>query len=164
MRPRTPTGSPVNRGAVVVEFLVAGIAFTFALFAIVQLALLWAGQGAVETAAHFAARKFAVNARQDVRKAKEAALTEASAICRNRPGGRWEGASITSVDFSREGGASAPARTLPGEAYCVRLTHGVELVVPWVNRILYAIAPVRKVRIGGRHYLILHATRWVTVE
>jgi hypothetical protein len=157
-------GSPGNRGAVAVEFLVAGIAFTFTLFAIIQIALLWTGQGAVETAAHFAARKFAIHARQDFRKAREAALAEASAICRTRPGGRWEGASITSVDFSRECGGPAPDRTLPGEAYCVRLTHGVELVVPWANRVLYAVAPVRKAWIGGRPYLFLQAARWVTVE
>lgn len=146
------------------EFLVAGIALTFALFAIIQIALLLTGQGAVETAAHFAARKFAIHARQDFRKAREAALAEASAICRTRPGGRWEGSSITSVDFTCEDGGEASARTLPGEACCVRLTHGVELIVPWVNRVLYAVAPIRKARIGGRLYLFLQATRWVTVE
>lgn len=147
-----------------VEFLVAGIALTFTTLAVIQLALLWAGQGAVETAAHFAARKFAVSARADARKAREAALAEAASSCRNRPGGSWSGTALTSVDFIRENGSALSGSAMPGEAYRVRLTHGVELSVPWVNRVLYAAAPVRKTRIGDGYYLLLHADRWVTVE
>lgn len=134
------------------------------LFAMIQLALVWAGHGAVETAAHFAARKFAVLARTDCGKAKESALEEAARLCRNRPGGSWAGASLTSLDFSREGRGGSPARAHAGEAYQVRLTHWVELVVPWVNRILYEAAPVDKAILDKRYYLCIRSTRWVTVE
>ena len=60
-----------------VEFLAAGVILGALVFSIIQCALLWAGQGAVETASHFAARKFALTARADCRRAKEAALAEA---------------------------------------------------------------------------------------
>ena len=52
--------SPSNKGAAVIEFLAAGLLLGAVTFAVVQCALLWAGQGAVETASHFAARRFAV--------------------------------------------------------------------------------------------------------
>ncbi len=147
-----------------IGFLVGAAVLAMALFAIVQLAFLWAGQGAVETAAHFAARKFSLIARSDIRKAKEAALAEAVSLCRHRFGGRWETAGFTSLDFSRGGTDEASPRAKAGEAWRVRLTHGVELVVPWIDRILYAVAPVPKTRIGEKYYLVLRASRWVTVE
>lgn len=147
-----------------IGFLVGAVVFATLAFAIIQFAFLWAGQGAVETAAHFAARKFALNARADVRSAKAFALAEASTLCRNRPGGNWETAALTSLNFARNGGDAAEARALPGEAYRIELRHGVELIVPWINRILFDLAPIPKVRIGNKYYLLLHATRWVTVE
>lgn len=147
-----------------VEFLAAGSVLVVLLFSIIQFALLWASQGAVETAAHFAARKFALSARIDTRKAREAALAEASSLCRHRPGGRAASASLTSLDFSRGDGGGQSSGARSGDAYRVRVTHWVELVVPWVDRILFAVAPVRKTAIGGKYYLVLGATRWVTVE
>jgi len=36
--------------------------------------------------------------------------------------------------------------------------------VPWVNRMLFLLAPVPKIRVADKYYLLLHATRWVTVE
>ncbi|MGE5189683.1 MAG: hypothetical protein ACM3NF_06470 [Gemmatimonadota bacterium] len=147
-----------------VEFLAGGIVLGALLFAVIQCALLWASQGAVETASHFAARKFALTARSDGRKAREAALAEALLLCRNRPGGGSATAAMTSVDFSRNGAVGTPVAVNPGDAYRVRLTHWVELVVPWVDRILFSLAPCPKARIGDRYYLGLRATRWVTVE
>lgn len=153
-----------ERGAAAVEFLAAGTILAFLLFAAIQLALLWAGQGAVETAAHFAARKFARNARTDVRMARSAALSEAVLACRNRPAARWADAAMTRLDFSRDGRTDALSRAGAGDAYQVRLTHWFELVVPWAGRILYSIAPGEKTRFGNRYYLALKTTRWVTVE
>ncbi|MBI5419160.1 MAG: hypothetical protein HZA60_03630 [Deltaproteobacteria bacterium] len=147
-----------------IGFLVGSIVLATLIFSIIQFAFLWAGQGAVETAAHFAARKFALNARLDIRKAKSVALSEASFLCRQRPGGKWESAALTSLDFAREGEDSSATRAVTGEAYRVRLTHWVELVVPWVDRVLFTVAPVRKAKLGDKYYLLLHATRWVTVE
>src|SRR5512143_4301382 len=95
--------TPNNKGTVMVEFLAAGIVLGALVFSIIQCALLWAGQGAVETASHFAARKFALTARADCRKAREAALAEALLICRNRPGGKSAATAMTSLDFSRNG-------------------------------------------------------------
>ncbi len=146
------------------EFLAAGTIFGAIAFCIIQCALLWAGQGAVETASHFAARKFALTARADCRKAREAALAEAMLMCRNRPGGRSAKAAMTSLDVSRNGSECAPAKASPGDAYRVRLTHWVELAVPWIDRLLFALASCPKTRIGDRYYLGLEATRWVTVE
>lgn len=146
------------------EFLAVGIVLSTFVFSIIQCALLWAGQGAVETASHFAARKFALTARTDCRRAQEVALAEALLICRNRPGGQSAGAAMTSLDFSRNGTNGTPAKASPGDAYRVRLTHWVELAVPWVDRILFSLAPCPKTRIGNRYYLGLQATRWVTVE
>lgn len=153
-----------ERGSAVVEFLAAGTILAVLLFATIQLALLWAGRGAVETAAHFAARKFALNARTDIRTAQSAALAEASLLCRNRPGARWADAAMTKIDFSRNGRAGTLRHAVAGEAFQVRLTHWFELVVPWVDRVLYAVAPGEKTQIGNRYYLALKTTRWVTVE
>ncbi|MBI5577317.1 MAG: hypothetical protein HY896_13275 [Deltaproteobacteria bacterium] len=159
-----------------VGFLIGATVLLTAIFGIIQLLFLWSCQGAVETAAHFAARKFAINARADYRKARTAALAEAASLCRHRIGGNLQSAALTSLDIARDGNnapaassASASASTLPsaaapGEAYKIRLTHGVELIVPWVDRVLYSIAPVPKTQIGGKYYLLLNATRWATVE
>jgi len=146
-----------------VEFLIAGTALLFLMLAILQLSLLWAGKGAVDTAAHLAARKFARGAREDFRKAREAAFLEAYRICRERPGGALGTAALTALDITRDG-RQGNGRAGAGDAMCVRLTHGVELVVPWIDRILFALFPGKKVRLGGRHYLMLQTTRWVTVE
>ena len=147
-----------------VEFLVGGSALLLLVMGIIQLSLLWAGQGAVETAAHFAARKFALHARTDLRKAKEFALAEGASLCLHRPGGKWGATQLTSIDFSHQGKGSPSRSALPGEAYRVRLTHWLELCVPWANRILYTIAPVKKTRIRERYFLLLQSSRWVTVE
>ncbi len=146
------------------EYLAAGIVLGALAFSLVQCALLWAGQGAVETASHFAARKFALSARVDCRKAREAALAEAMLMCRNRPGGNSAQAAMTTLDFSRNGTGITPVKANPGDAYRVRLTHWVELAVPWIDRLLFSLASCPKTRIGDRYYLGLQATRWVTVE
>lgn len=153
-----------ERGAALVEFLAAGSVMILALFASIQLALLWAGRGAVETAAHFAARKFALNARTDIRAAHSAALAEASVICRTRPGARWTDTALTKIDVARDGGGPRPSRAAAGEAFSVRLTHWFELAVPWAGRILYAVAPCEKIRIGNRLYIALTANRRIVVE
>jgi len=147
-----------------IGFIIGTVVIATVIFSIIQLSFLFAGQGAVETAAHFAARKFAINARTDLRKAKTAALAEASSLCRNRPGGNWESVALTNLDFAREGANSPEAAPTAGEAYSIRLTHGVELIVPWVNRLLFVLAPVPKARIGSKYYLFLYTTRWATVE
>jgi len=147
-----------------IEFLVGAAVLLTALFATIQFALLWSGQGAVETAAHFAARKFALRARVDVARAKQEALLEATRLCLQRPGGTIGGAAFTSLAINKGEGNDAPSRACPGDAYRVRLTHWVELVVPFIDRVLYAAAPVEKARLGSRYYLKLHATRLVTVE
>jgi hypothetical protein len=146
-----------------VEFLLAGTLLLFLTLAVIQLSLLWAGKGAVDTAAHLAARSFARSAREDFRKAREGAFIEAFRLCRERPGGSLGTAGLTALDITRDGkrgtgGAAA------GDAVCVRLTHGIELVVPWVDRILFALFPGKKLALGDRRYLMLQATRWVTVE
>jgi hypothetical protein len=56
--------------------------------------------------------------------------------------------------------AERPTRRRP----VVRLSHGVELDVPWIDRILYSLSPGRKFRLGDRYYLMLQSDRWVTVE
>jgi len=147
-----------------IGFLIGSMVIAAMTFSIIQFAFLWAGQGAVETAAHFAARKFALNARVDFRSAKASALAEASSLCKDRPGGKWESAALTSLNFARNGEDDLVTRALTGEAYRIHLTHGVELIVPWINRILFLLAPIPKVCVGNKYYLFLHATRWVTVE
>jgi len=146
------------------EFLVGGSALLLLVMGSIQLSLLWAGQGAVETAAHFAARKFALHARTDFRKAKEAALAEAASLCLHRPGGKWGATQLTSIEFSRHGKENPSHSARPGEAYCLRLTHWLELHVPWVNRILFSITPGKKALIKGQYFLLLQSSRWVTVE
>lgn len=147
-----------------VEFLVGGSVLLLLAMGIIQLSLVWAGQGAVETAAHFAARKFAILARADLRKARQAALAEATSLCLHRPGGKWGATHLTSIDFSgkEKGIPSHPARA--GDAYRVLLTHWLELYVPLANRILFAIAPVKKARIQERYFFLLQASRWISVE
>lgn len=147
-----------------IGFLVSAIVFAAATFSIIQFAFLWAGQGAVETAAHFAARKFALNARSDFQSAKASALAEAASLCRNRPGGKWTSATLTSLNVAREGEDAPRIRALAGDAYRVQVNHGVELIVPWIDRILFLLAPAPKISIGDKYYLLLRATRWVTVE
>jgi hypothetical protein len=146
------------------EFLVGCPVLLLLVMGIIQFSLLWASQGAVETAAHLAARKFALFARTDFRKAKSAALAEATSVCLQRPGGRLGSAHLTSIDFSRRETGADLQTARAGEAFCLRLTHWVELCVPWVNRILFAIAPVQKTMIQGQYYLLLQSSRWVTVE
>lgn len=147
-----------------IEFLAAGAVVCVMLFTAIQIAILWAGQGSVDTAAHFAAREFSRTARDDFGRAKAAALAKAVGLCRLRPGGTLGGATLTSLDFTPERREAAPPVPTAGDAYRVRLNHWVELVVPLADRILYEVAPVRKARLGGRYYLVLHATRYVTVE
>jgi len=146
-----------------IEFLLAGIPLLFLMLAIVQLSLLWAGKSAVDTAAHLAARKFARVARDDFPKAREMAFLEAFQVCRNRPGGSLGSAAMTALDVTKDGDQGA-SRAAAGEAVCVRLTHGVELVVPWIDRLLFTLSPGKKLRLGDRYYLMLQSTRWVTVE
>jgi hypothetical protein len=147
-----------------VEFLIAGSLFLLFTFTIVQLAFLFSGKGAVDTAAHFAARKFALSARTDYSKAKAAALAEASSMCRHRIGGAYTNLTMTTVDFYGPDGKKANGPANAGDSYQVTLSHWVELIVPWANRILYTVVPVKKVRLGERFYFILGSTRMVTVE
>src|SRR4030067_2784175 len=99
-----------NRGgAAMMEFLVGCSVLLLLAMGTIQLSLLWSGQGAVETAAHFAARKFALHARTDFRKAKAVALAEASSICLHRFGGGWGSAHPTAIDFSLQGPGGLPS-------------------------------------------------------
>jgi hypothetical protein len=145
------------------EFLLAGIPLLLLLLATAQLSLLWIGKGAVDTAAHLAARKFARIARSDLRMAREAAFTEALQTCRNRPGGSLGSVALTTLDITR-GEHHRFDRATAGDAICIKLTHGVELIVPWIDRILFLLSPGEKTRVGGRYYLFLQSERWVTVE
>lgn len=145
------------------EFLLAGVPLVILVMAILQLSLLWMGKGAVDTAAHLAARKFARTARVDFRNARQQAFLEAHRICRSRPGGSSSSAVLTTLEITADGQRSA-ARAVAGDALCVRLSHGVELVVPWIDRILYALSPGRKFRLGEKYYLMMQSDRWVTVE
>ena len=145
------------------EFLVAGIPLLLLLLATAQLSLLWIGKGAVDTAAHLAARKLARSARLDFRKAREAAFAEAVATCRNRPGGSLGSVALTTLDITTERDRGID-RASAGDALRLRLTHGVELIVPWIDRILYSLSPGEKRRLGNRYYLMLRSERWLTVE
>lgn len=146
-----------------IEFLLAGVPLLLLVLTIVQLSLLWAGKGAVDAAAHLAARKFARLAREDFRRAREMAYLEAFQVCRNRPGGSLGSAAMTALDITRDGEQGANLAGA-GEALCLRLTHGVELVVPWIDRILFTLSPGKKIRLGDHYYLMLQSSRWVTVE
>ena len=145
------------------EFLLAGAVLLFVALVVIQLSLLWAGKGAVDTAAHLAARRFARSARDDFRKARDGAFLEAFRVCRERPGGSLGTVGLTALDITRDGERGGGVASA-GDAVCVRLTHGVELVVPWVDRALFSLFPGKKVMLGDRRYLMLQATRWVTVE
>jgi hypothetical protein len=146
-----------------IDFLLSGVPLLILILAIIQLSLLWMGKGAVDTAAHLAARKFARSARSDFQNARQAAFLEAYRTCLDRPGGSLASVAMTTLDITREGGGN-PDRAAAGEALCVRLTHGVELIVPWIDRILYALTPGQKIRVGDRYYLMIQSARWVTVE
>lgn len=146
-----------------IEFILAGVPLLLMVLAIVQFSLLWAGKSAVDAAAHLAARKIAQAGRNDYRRAREAAFKEAFRFCRNRFGGSLGSAAMTTLDVTRDGERGAE-RAVPGDALCVRLTHGVELIVPWIDRLLYQLSPGRMVRVENRYYLMLQSTRWVTVE
>lgn len=146
------------------EFLIAGTVLLLFIFTIIQLAFLLSGKGAVETAAHFGARKFALSARKNIQKAKASALSEASMICRHRIGGNYTNLTMTTLEFFAPDGSPAEGVARTGDAYQVNLSHWVELVVPWANRILFTIVPIKKVRLGERFYFIFNASRLVTVE
>jgi hypothetical protein len=153
-----------DRGGAIVEFLLAGIILLLAIVTVIQLAFLLSGKGAVETAAHFAARKFAISAREDFRQARAKAFIEASSMCRHRIGGNYTNLTMTTLDLFGPDGTRAVGPARQGESYQVTLSHWVELVVPWANRILFAIAPVKKVHLGQRYYFIFASSRLVTVE
>jgi len=146
-----------------IEFLLAGVPLLLLILAIVQLSLLWAGKSAVDTAAHLASRKFARIAREDFRRARDLAFLEAFQVCQNRPGGSFGSAAMTALDVTKDGEQGANHADA-GEALCVRLTHGVELVIPWIDRILFALSPGKKIRLGDHYYLMMQSSRWVTVE
>lgn len=145
------------------EFLVAGVPLILFAMAILQLSLLWMGKGVVDTAAHLAARKFARSARLNFSNARQEAFIEAYRACRNRPGTSLSSALLTTLEITHDGERRAE-RAGAGDALLIRLSHGVELVVPWIDRILYSLSPGRKFRIDGRYYLMLQSDRWVTVE
>jgi len=147
-----------------VEFLFAGVAAVLILLAVIQLAFLWTGKGAVETAAHFAARRFALSARRGVTPARSAALAEASLLCRLRPAAGTADTALTTLEVTPRTGGCVPSRASSGDAFELRLTHWVELVVPLANRVLFELAPGDKTRLGTRYYVAFRATRWVTVE
>ncbi|HEY5460605.1 MAG TPA: hypothetical protein VIJ89_02540, partial [Deferrimonas sp.] len=77
--------------------------------------------------------------------------------------GSFGSAAMTALDVTKDGEQEAN-RADAGEALCVRLTHGVELVVPWIDQILFALSPGKKLCLGGHYYLMMQSTRWVTVE
>ena len=145
------------------EFLLAGVPLLLLLMAILQLSLLWIGKGTIDTAAHRAARKLARSARIDLSNARQEAFLEASRTCLDRPGASMASVAMTALDVTRDGGRKAE-RAAAGDALCVRLTHGVELLVPWVDRIVFLLFPGPKTRLGDRYYLMLQSSRCVTVE
>jgi hypothetical protein len=70
---------------------------------------------------------------------------------------------MTALDVTKDGERGAN-RAVAGEALCVRLTHGVELVVPWIDRVLFVFSPGKMIRLGDHYYLMMQSSRWVTVE
>jgi Flp pilus assembly protein TadG len=145
-----------------VEFLAVASVLFLALLSLAQLSFLYAGKGAVETAAHFASRAFARAARANYPAARAEALRVAAEGCAKRPGGYSSTLSQTMVRMERDDG-QAP-RPAAGETWVVRLTHAFELSVPVAGPLLYALAPLPKVRIGTRFLLYLRSARAVTVE
>jgi len=145
------------------EFLLAGIPLLLFLMMILQLSLLWIDKGTVDTAAHFAARKLARTARINFENARQEAFHEAWQTCLSRPGGSLASMSMTTLDITRDCERKTD-RAVAGDALCVRLTHGVELIVPWANWFLFLLSPGPKTSIENRYYLMLQSTRWVTVE
>ena len=145
-----------------VEFLVIASILLLALLSLAQVSFLYAGKGAVESAAHFSARAFARRARADYGAARAEALRIAAEGCAKRPGGYVSPLSQTMVRMERaDGDASRPSA---GETWVVRLTHAFELSVPLAGPILYALAPLPKVRVGDRFLVYLRSARAVTVE
>lgn len=149
-----------------VENVIAFTTLAFLLFGTIQTAFLVAGQGAVETAVHFAARTFALNARVDSRKAQENALSVASRHCILRPGASLLKPSITTVEIKETATGASPVKgnAKAGDTFFVKVRHGVELTVPMVDRIIFAFAPISKSVIGDRRILFLESTRLVEVE
>jgi len=146
-----------------IGFLVAAAPLLVFLLSIFQISLLWMGKGVLDTAAHLAARKFARTARLNFQNARQEAFLEAFRTLRNRPGGLLASVELTTLDITLDG-KKGTDRAAAGEALCIRLTHGVELIVPWVDRLLYILFPCKKLQLGGRYYLLLETARWVTVE
>ena len=146
-----------------VEFLLAGIPLLLFLMVILQFSLLWINKGVIDAAAHFAARKLALTARIDFEAARQEAFLEALLTCMNRPGGSLASVALTTLDITHDGERKAD-RAAAGDALCVQLTHGVELIVPWVNWIIFSLSPGPKTNLGNRYYLMFQSTRWVTVE
>lgn len=145
-----------------VEFLVVSSFLLLAFLAVAQLSMLYVGNGAVEAAAHFAGRAFARTARADFPRARAEALRAASEGCARRFGGGRTDLSQTVLQVEPGYRGSAPPAA--GEAWIVRLTHAFELTVPLAAPILYAVAPLPKVRVGRRFLLYLRSSRVVTVE
>ena len=145
------------------EFLLAGVPLLLLLMMIIQISLLWIDKGAVDAAAHFAARKLALTARVNFEGARQEAFLEAWKSCLNRPGGSLASVAMTTLDITRDCEQKVD-RANAGDALCVRLTHGVELIVPWADWVLYLLSPGPKTQLGNRYYLMLQSTRWVTVE
>jgi len=145
------------------EFLLAGIPLLLLLMMVIQISLLWIDKGTIDAAAHFAARKLALTARTNYEGAKQEAFLEAWQTCRNRPGGSLASVTMTTLDITRDC-ENKVDRAAAGDALCVKLTHGVELIVPWANWVIYLLSPGPKTQLGDKYYLMLQSTRWVTVE
>lgn len=146
------------------EFLLVSVPLSVLVLGVVQIAFLLAGKNAVDTAAYFAARRFSLEARDDLRAARRTALSTASDLCRKRPGVRWSDASLTFLSIRGKESAASSPKASSGDAYRLTLSHWVELQVPWVDRILFLLSPTKKAAIGAKRYLILQTDRWVTVE
>jgi len=146
------------------EFLLAGIPLLLFIMMILQLSLLWIDKGTVDTAAHLAARKLARTARINFENARQEAFLEAWQTCQKRLGGSLASVAMTTLDITRDCKERKADRAAAGDALCVRLTHGVELIVPWADWVLFFLSPGPKVNVDNRYYLMLQSTRWVTVE